>query len=433
MISVLTDCPNREKGPYTGDNLHNIDNELTMYDMRAYQGQLVANMRTSQRPTPVSEGYGGQYSGKYAGMIANIAPEYHAVPDRIFNGRWFLDEPNWGGAIIRIPWALDQIYGDASAMAPNYDAMVKWLDYVGQSKKQNPSGEINGLGDWSAGQATTPAEAIIDIGYYEGARQLGLIAGKLGKTADAAKYAALAADLKREYNADYLKVDAATGRAWYANNTEASNAVALDSGLVPDEYRQAVFDSLVGAVEADNFRLSHGSVAGGAVFRSLHAGGRDDLLYRMIVNPQAPSYAYQVNRGQTTLAENLSGGNSQNHHFLGEVGSWLVHDLAGIDQQPGSTGYRKLRIHPATGPGIDTIPCVNGSYTTPQGVASTSIVRTAAGLVMNVTVPANTTAEIWVPRAEGQRVKAPRRATFVRNEAGYAVYAVGAGTFAFSA
>jgi alpha-L-rhamnosidase len=310
--------------------------------------------------------------------------------------------------------------------------MVKWLDYVGKSKQANPSGEINGLGDWSAAQTTTPAEAIIDIGYYEGARQLALIAEKLGKTADATKYTALAADLKQEYNADYLHADAATGRAWYANDTQASNAVALDSGLVPDAYRQAVFDSLVGAVEAYDFRLSHGSVAGGAVFRSLHAGGRDDLLYRMIVNPQAPSYAFQVNRGQTTLAENLSGGGSQNHHFLGEVASWLVHDLVGIDQQPGSTAYRKLRIHPATGPGIDNLACVQGSYTTPQGVATTSVVRNAGGLTMNVTMPANTTAEIWVPWAEGQPVKAPRRATFIRNDGGYAVYAIGAGSFEFT-
>ncbi|MEU8821558.1 family 78 glycoside hydrolase catalytic domain [Actinoplanes sp. NPDC048796] len=432
MMSVLTDCPNREKGPYTGDNLHNIDAELTMYDMRAYQQQLVANMRTSQRPNAVSEGYDGQYAGRYDGLIANIAPEYHAVPDRIYGGRWFLDDPNWGGAIIRIPWALYQVYGDTSAMAPNYGAMVKWLDYVGRSKKDNPSGEINGLGDWSAGQNTTPAEAIIDIGYYEGARVLALIAAKLGKTADAAKYTALTAELKKEYNADYLHVDTATGKAWYANDTQASNAVALDSGLVPDEHRRAVFDSLVGAVEAYDFRLSHGSVAGGAVFRSLHAGGRDDLLYRMIVNPRAPSYAYQVNRGQTTLAENLSGGNSQNHHFLGEVNSWLVHDLAGIDQQPGSTGYRKLRIHPATGGGIDAIPCVTGSYTTPQGPASTSVVRTGGKLTMKVTIPANTTAEIWVPRAAGERVKAPRRAAFVRDDGGYAVYAAGAGTFEFT-
>ena len=53
MQSVLTDCPDREKGPYTGDNLHNIDTELTLFDMQAYQGQMVNNMRTAQRPVPV--------------------------------------------------------------------------------------------------------------------------------------------------------------------------------------------------------------------------------------------------------------------------------------------------------------------------------------------------------------------------------------------
>ncbi len=433
MQSVLTDCPNREKGPYTGDNLHNIDAELTMYDMRAYQGQLVANMRTSQRPNAVSEGYGGRYSGKYEGMIANIAPEYHAVPDSIFNGRWFLDEPNWGGAVIRIPWALYQIYGDTSAMEANYQAMVKWLEYVGRSKATNPSGEINGLGDWSAAQATTPAEAIIDIGYYEGAHVLSLIAEKLGKTADAQKYRELAADLKDEYNADYLHVDTDTGRAWYANDTEASNAVALDSGLVPDEFREEVFDSLVGAVEAFDYRLSHGSVAGGAVFRTLHAGGRDDLLYRMITNPQAPSYAFQVNRGQTTLSENLSGGGSQNHHFLGQVADWLVHDLVGIDQQADSTAYQKLLIRPAVGEGIDDIPCVEGGYATPAGVASNRVVRSADRLEMTVTVPANTSAEVWVPSKDGAEVTAPPRAELLRVEDGYTIYTVGAGRFSFVA
>ena len=211
MLSVLTDCPNREKGPYTGDNLHNIDNELTMFDMRAYQGQLVTNMRTSQRPTPISE---DRQPGKYEGMIANIAPEFHAVPDALYNGRWFLDEPNWGGAIIRIPWELYRVYGETSAMEENYDAMVKWLEYVGRSKATNPSSEINGLGDWSAGQATVPAEAIIDIGYFEGARVLSLIADKLGKTSDAEKYVALADELREEYNADYLHVDEATGKVW---------------------------------------------------------------------------------------------------------------------------------------------------------------------------------------------------------------------------
>jgi len=55
MQSVLTDCPDREKGPYTGDNLHNIDTELTLFDMQSYEGQLVNNMRTAQRPVPAND------------------------------------------------------------------------------------------------------------------------------------------------------------------------------------------------------------------------------------------------------------------------------------------------------------------------------------------------------------------------------------------
>ncbi|MEU4477861.1 family 78 glycoside hydrolase catalytic domain [Micromonospora sp. NPDC023966] len=441
MISVLTDCPNREKGPYTGDNLHNIDAELTMYDMRAYQAQLVANMRASQRPNAVSDlryrltGNTAYNDERFNGLIANIAPEYHTISPYSLETTGstfsFLDEPNWGGAVIRIPWELYKVYGDTSTFEPNYDAMVKWLDY--ETRIKSIRLEIPGLGDWSAAQATNPSQAIIDLGYYEGAKVLALIAEKLGKTADAQKYADLAADLKEEYNADYMHVDAETGRVWYANNTQAANAVALDSGLVPEEYRDEVFDSLVQSVADFDYRLSHGSVAGGAVFRALHAGGRDDLLYRMIINPQAPSYAFQVNRGQTTLSENLSGGGSQNHHFLGQVNDWFVHDLVGIDQPEGTIAYEKLLIRPAVGEGIDDIPCVEGSYTTPAGEASNRIVRSADRLVMDVTVPANTTAEVWVPTQDHPTVSAPRRAKFLKVEDGYTVYALGSGTFTFTA
>ena len=122
MQSVLTDCPDREKGPYTGDNLHNIDTELTLFDMQAYQTQLVANMRTAQRPTP--------FINEFPGRIANIAPEFHHVVAGTFAGRWFLDEPNWGGAVIRIPWRLYRVYGDTRAMRENYGAMGLSLIHI---------------------------------------------------------------------------------------------------------------------------------------------------------------------------------------------------------------------------------------------------------------------------------------------------------------
>jgi Bacterial alpha-L-rhamnosidase 6 hairpin glycosidase domain len=106
-------------------------------------------------------------------------------------------------------------------------------------------------------------------------------------------------------------------------------------------------DSLVQAVSGFGNRIGTGSVALGPLFRTLHAAGRDDLIYAMVSNPESPGYAFLVNSGRTTLTERLDGGGSQDHHFLGQVASWFVHGLAGIDQAPGSIAYDRLVIKPA--------------------------------------------------------------------------------------
>jgi hypothetical protein len=422
MQSVLTDTPNREKGPYTGDNLHNIDTELTLFDMQAYQWQQVNNMRTAQRPN--------KFNSEFPGLIANIAPEFHFVPAAIFFGNWFLDEPNWGGAVIRIPWQLYRVYGDTKAMRENYDAMVKLLDYEASAKAAN-NGNIRGLGDWAAAQ-DTDQQAIIDYGYYENVSTMVKVAQVLGKAADVEKYRQLAASLADEYNAKYLHTDDA-GRAWYANNTQASNAVVLDAGLVPPQYRQAVTDSLVQAVTAFGTRIGTGSVALGPLFRALHAAGRDDLLYAMVINPEAPSYAFLVNSGYTTLREDLSGGGSFNHHFFGQVASWFVHQLAGIDQAPGSVAYERLVIKPAL---VGDLERAFATYTTPQGTATSSWTRDDEGALstLHVTVPANTPTRVHVPAAsprERFRVMGDAEVRYMGYQDGAHVYDVGAGRATF--
>jgi alpha-L-rhamnosidase len=423
MQSVLTDCPDREKGPYTGDNVQDVQTDLTLFDMQSYESQLVANMRTSQRPTPLSS--------QSPGLIANIAPEYHVVPYRP-GSTDFLDEPNWAGAVVLIPWQLYQVYGDTTTMSRDYDAMVRWLTYEATNKTAN-GGNIPGLGDWEAAQSTT-AQPVIDSGYYRAVAAMARIATVLGKTSDAATYSALATSLAAEYNTKYLHTDGA-GNAWYANNTEASNAIALDAGLVPAQYHQAVVNSVVAAVGAFGNRIGTGSVALGPLFRTLHAAGRDDLVYAMVTNPTGPSYASIVDQGATTLWENLTGsGGSKDHQFLGAVAAWMVHDLVGIDAAPGSLAYRQLVIRPAI---VGGLTHASGSYTTPQGQASVSwSVAPSGAVTLQVTIPANTTAEIWVPTS-GHPVTAPAGVTVARGDTvggvRYAVYAAGSGTFRFTA
>jgi alpha-L-rhamnosidase len=209
--------------------------------------------------------------------------------------------------------------------------------------------------------------------------------------------------------------------------------VALDAGLVPAQYHQAVVNSLVAAVAAYGDRIGTGSVALGPLFRTLHAAGRDDLIYQMVTNPTGPSYASIVNQGATTLWENLTGsGGSKDHQFLGDVAAWQVHDLVGIDQAPGSLAYRQLIIRPAI---VGGLTHAAGSYTTPAGQASVSWTVGKDGRVsLDATIPPNTTAQVWVP-ASGQQATAAAGATFSRTATfggtQYAVYDAGPGTYHF--
>jgi len=66
--------------------------------------------------------------------------------------------------------------------------------------------------------------------------------------------------------------------------------------------------------------------------------------------------------------------------------------------------------------------------------------REAGALTLNVTVPANTTATVYVPAADPQSVTESGKPTaeatgvkFLRSENGAAVYEVGSGSYAFRA
>ncbi|MFJ9711665.1 family 78 glycoside hydrolase catalytic domain [Streptomyces sp. NPDC101234] len=422
MMSVLTDCPDREKGPYTGDNLHNIDALLTDYDLSSYEPQLVRNMATAQR----------QPGDESPGLIANIAPEFHRVaPVKLQYPQGtieFLDEVNWGSAVIRIPWQLYKTYGDTRTMSLYYDNMVKWLDYEAANKAAN-NGDIPGLGDWSAADNTTPMQLAILAGYYTAAHDMAQIAQVLDKKADQVKYAALASTLAGEFTTRFRHEDAQG--VYYGSDSETSNAMALDAGLVPAADRQQVLDRLVASVRTAGNHITSGSVGLGPLFRALHAGGRDDVLYDMVVNPTSPGYGYLVTSGHTTLAESLDGSGSQNHHFLGQVDAWLVNGLAGINQTPESVGYRELEIAPAV---VGDLTHASGSYRTPQGLVSSDWRKDSRGhFTLKVRVPVGSTAVVRAPADAQDNVIATgsRRPTPEARTASTASYRVSAGDYTF--
>ena len=401
MYSVLTDCPHREKLGWLEQTHLVFGSVARNYDVAAYYRSLVRTMADAQTAD---------------GLVPDIAPEY-----AVFDGP-YRDDPNWGGALVLAPLQLYRTYGDAETLRTYYPNMVRYLDFL--RGKANGGLLDYGLGDWGTFDPSTPLGVTSTFAYHRLAEGMAEIAGALGESADVVRWRSLAGDIGAAFNAKYLD----PVRHTYATGSQASDALALDMGVVPAEQRQAVTGHLVGAIETAGHHLTVGEVALPSVLRVLSAAGRDDVIYQVATQTGNPSYGYQVVHGATSLTENWDGptsGNSQNHFMLGAIDEWFTAGLAGIKPAPGTTGYHALEIKPAV---VGELARASGSYRSPYGTVSSSWSRRGARVVLAVTVPVNTTAIVQVP---GTAATSDEGVRPVRTENGYRVFEVGSGHWSF--
>ena len=73
---------------------------------------------------------------------------------------------------------------------------------------------------------------------------------------------------------------------------------------------------------------------------------RGDVLWDVLQEPSAPSYANFFNQGRTTIPESWDFAGSQNHMILLQIDEWFSKGLTGIRQAPGSVGYQRIMVKP---------------------------------------------------------------------------------------
>ena len=225
---------------------------------------------------------------------AALAPGFHRITIQ------FLDEINWGSAIVRVPRELHLAYGDPRSMRRFYPAMVAWMDYQARNWADH-DGNIPGLGDWSALDNTTPLQLPIVAGYRSAAAIMAETAQVLGLDGDVQEYRLLAEELAAEFNRRFRHT-AEDGTVFYGSNSQASNAMALEAGLVAEEDRAGVLQHLVSAVRSSGNHITTGSVALGPLFRALQDADRDDVILDMVTTPTPPGYGHLVAQACTEAA-----------------------------------------------------------------------------------------------------------------------------------
>jgi alpha-L-rhamnosidase len=145
----------------------------------------------------------------------------------------------------------------------------------------------------------------------------------------------------------------------------------------------------------------------------LGATGHVGLAFDLLTQRTYPSWLYPITRGATTMWERWDGirpdssfedpgMNSFNHYAFGAVGDWMYQNIGGIDVDPTGPGYRRSRIAPRLGAGLTS---ATTSLETVYGTLSSSWKRDGQRFVLDLTVPANTSAEVtlWDARLDQVR------------------------------
>jgi hypothetical protein len=383
MASVLTDCPHREKLGWL-EQAHLMQYSLQYrYDLSRLYPKIMEDMRASQLSN---------------GCIPTIAPEYV----RFANG--FEDTPEWGSAFIICPWYIYKWYGDRRLLEEYYPAMQRYLDYLGTRAGNHIV--AYGLGDWfdigpqRPGYAQLTANGVTATAiYHYNATIMQQIASILGKSGDEARYRELAGNIKKAFNEKFY--DSATGKI--ERNSQTANAIALYTGLVPDERRDAILQNLIDDIRGRGNALTAGDVGYRYVLRALEDGGRSDVIFDMNSRYDVPGYGWQLAHGATALTESWQayGFVSNNHFMLGHLMEWLYGGLGGIRQMENSVAFREIVIDPQVAGDVKN---ATTSYESPYGTIRCKWTKTGDDFSMEVSIPANSMAEIYLPTTDARRV-----------------------------
>ena len=215
---------------------------------------------------------------------------------------------------------------------------------------------------------------------------------------DIKHYNELASRIKKAFNAKYFNA----AKNNYANNTVTANLLPLTFGMVPEEFQQKVFENLVHEVEVTkNGHVSTGVIGTQFLMRTLTNFGRGDLAFKLASNKTYPSWGYMVENGATTIWELWNGNtadpamNSQNHvMLLGDLLIWYYENMAGIKSNPETPGFKQIVMKPDFNAGLTY---VNASYESIYGTIKSDWKKDKKALVWNITIPANTSAVVYLP------------------------------------
>jgi alpha-L-rhamnosidase len=291
-------------------------------------------------------------------------------------------------------------------------------------------GHDQGTGPWSPEEDRT---FFNNCFYAYITDHLAKVATVLGEAPDAARYREQAATIRQATHARYFKPDQNS----YAGGVQADLAFALLSGVTPEALRPAVMKNLEHTiVETNRGHIDAGMHGTMFLMRCLNEMRRDDLAFLVTNQKTYPGWGYMIEQGATTMWERWDGKFSQIHSTLLAAGEWFPRALAGIKPDESQPGFKRVIIDPRP---VGDLFWAKARYDTIRGPVASEWKLEGNRFLLNVEVPANTTALIRIPAQNpdavtenGRPAATSQGVTPQKTEPGFATFEVGSGTYHFA-
>lgn len=419
MLSIPTDCPQREKAGWTGDAQIFAPTACFNMDVLAFFKRWLWNMSIEQRED---------------GQIPNIIPYLKAYqPNGVMPSNTHCSA-GWGDAAVIVPWRLFERYGDKSVLEENYEMMKKWVEYIrctaenelpADVEKKLTEGKLTEeererqkylwntnfhFGDWLTPSVSFNFETgdvdmmqsafktmdIVPTIFY--AYTTGLmeeISKVLGKHEDAAWYKTLNQKVKKAFMEEYIDEDGNI-----KTELQGIYVLALQMELIPANHKKKAAARLVEMIHENGGRLDTGFLSVPFLLDVLCSNGYTEEAYNLLFQEECPSWLYEVKMGATTmweawqavLPDGTNTSVSYNHYAFGCVGDWMYRKMGGLDKA--RPGYKKIRIAPVLD---DRLDFAEATYHSVYGKIESRWERDGKNMRVSVTIPANTTTQIILP------------------------------------
>ncbi len=370
-----TDCPHREKNGWTADAAISAEQTLMNWDAEENYTEWQRNIVAAQDEM---------------GALPGIVPTW---------GWGFLwgNGPTWDSVLTNVPYQMLRYRGNKQIVKESADAIVKYLNYLDTRKDERGLIEF-GLGDWvdPSGSAynedgiRAPLIVIASIYAMENARQGMVMLRSVGLEAEAAVCEDFYKRTKAAIRAHLIDWDTYT----FLGSCQGAQAVGIFYDVLTHEEQEKATAVLVDMIHADNDHIACGILGSRVIFHVLTRFGYGDLAYKMITQPDAPSYGYWVNKGLATLEEHMVEDASQNHHFFGFISAWFIKDICGIEYNEALSDGKAVSFRPHF---LSSLDHAKGWFHTPEGRVSSHFIRSGDGIALTLEVPKGVSAHCVLP------------------------------------